>query len=682
MNRRLSLFLLFLLGNTYLWAQTDSTSTQYNLLNAVVVTGYASDRPLNEVPASIGIVDNEKLQRFNSTSFLPAVNMIPGVRMEERSPGSYRFAIRGSSLRSPFGVRNVKIYWNGLPLTDGGGNTYLNLIDFDAIGRAEVIKGPGSSLYGAGTGGVVLLSSPGLRARKLQFSTSIGSYGLQRYQGSGVGGSQKVKFQLQFAHQQSNGYRIQSAMRRDALNAQVSASVSRRSTLSAALFYTDLFYETPGGLTVAEYNSNKKQSRPNTPAFAGAVAQDASIRNKTFYSGLTYEHDWNEHWSHRSGLYGSYTDFTNPAIRNYEQRIENNFGGRTQTQYTTEAGGWKGKLTFGGEFQYFKSPLADYGNRNGVRDTLQFSDRIGSTQTVVFAQTEIDLPSEFFLSLGASTTFLQYRFIRTSIPQPQQQTRNFAPVLSPRVALLKKLGDEISVYASASKGFSTPSLAEVRPSSNSYNKTLNPETGWSFEAGLRGSLQRTLSFELTAYYFQLQNTIVTPDGGDHYINSGKTSQPGIEGGVRWTILDNRNRLFSNLVAWTNVTYNPYTFRNYFVGSADYSGTKLTGVARDISVSGIDVSLQAGWYGSFTTTHTGAIPLKDGNIISAPSYYLIGVRVGFRHSYSKGNDVDVFSGVENASNTRYSLGNDLNAAGGRYFNTAAPQSFYIGMKISM
>jgi iron complex outermembrane receptor protein len=50
--------------------------------------------------------------------------------MEERSPGSYRLNIRGSSLRSPFGVRNVKIYYNNIPFTDPGGNTYLNSLAF------------------------------------------------------------------------------------------------------------------------------------------------------------------------------------------------------------------------------------------------------------------------------------------------------------------------------------------------------------------------------------------------------------------------------------------------------------------------------------------------------------------------------------------------------------------------
>src|SRR6478609_11236085 len=152
----LGAFSIAILAIQVSYSQTDSTK----VLGEVVVSAYRSDRPISEVPSSIGSVNERDLVRFSNTSLLPAANTIPGVRMEERSPGSYRFAIRGSSLRSPFGVRNVKFYWNGLPLTDGGGNTYLNIIDFNSIGGMEIIKGPGASLYGAGTGGVVLLKSP------------------------------------------------------------------------------------------------------------------------------------------------------------------------------------------------------------------------------------------------------------------------------------------------------------------------------------------------------------------------------------------------------------------------------------------------------------------------------------------------------------------------------------------
>src|SRR5215831_5116576 len=170
-------------------AQDQLKQDSAKVLNEVIVNAYSSNRSLKETPVAIGLVKEKELNRFNNTSLLSAVNTIPGVRMEERSPGSYRFSIRGSTIRSPFGVRDVKFYWNGLPLTDGGGNTYLNLLDFDAFGRAEVIKGPGASLYGSGTGGVVLLNSPLTNQKVSSYTVMGGAFGLQRLQAKAVVGN-------------------------------------------------------------------------------------------------------------------------------------------------------------------------------------------------------------------------------------------------------------------------------------------------------------------------------------------------------------------------------------------------------------------------------------------------------------------------------------------------------------
>ena len=133
--------------------------------------------------------------------------------MEERSPGSYRLSVRGSSLRSPFGVRNVKIYWNEIPFTDPGGNTYLNLIDFSSINNLEVIKGPGSSLYGAGTGGVLLMSSRP-ESERAHMEITRGGYNLFRAAGSIQWGNSKQYFKVSFARQSSDGYRKQSEIGR------------------------------------------------------------------------------------------------------------------------------------------------------------------------------------------------------------------------------------------------------------------------------------------------------------------------------------------------------------------------------------------------------------------------------------------------------------------------------------
>ncbi|MEP6627893.1 MAG: Plug domain-containing protein, partial [Ginsengibacter sp.] len=138
--------ILFLLYNTAK-AQTlidiDNHRDSTQILENIIINAYENNRKLIDVPAAVSLVNSADLNRYNNTSVLSAMNASPGVRMDERSPGSYRLSIRGSSLRSPFGVRNVKIYYDGIPFTDPGGNTYLNQLGFYNIQSVEVIKGPG-----------------------------------------------------------------------------------------------------------------------------------------------------------------------------------------------------------------------------------------------------------------------------------------------------------------------------------------------------------------------------------------------------------------------------------------------------------------------------------------------------------------------------------------------------------
>ncbi len=674
-------FLCFISSAVY--AQQNRATDSVRTLSELVVQAYRNDRPLSEVPASIGYISLKDIEGLNNTSLLPVVNTMPGVRMEERSPGSYRFAIRGSSLRSPFGVRNVKIYWNGLPLTDGGGNTYLNLLDFNSVNNIEIIKGPGGSLYGAGTGGVVLINSTNQR-KELDFVALAGSYGLQRYQiGGELFSTMKTTVHTQLAYQRSDGYREQTRMERLALNVGATTALTKKSTLSINLFSTGLFYETPGGLTLSQFESDPKQARPATQTQPGAVGQKASVKNATTFLGLQYENAWNERWSTNVGIYGSITDFKNPAIRNYETRKEKNLGSRVDLQYKFGSEIWKGKFTLGGEYQYFFSPVYNYENLQGEVGNLQYQDDIKANQGLLFVQTEFGLPKNFFVTVGASAGFLKYNFVRQSNAPPETEERNVDPEISPRVALLKKIGEQLSIYGSISEGFSSPTLAEVRPSAGTINTSLNAERCTNYELGTRsGFFKRTLTIDLTAYHFQLKEAIVirqAPDGAEYFVNSGGTSQKGAEIAVLWNPVLVQNRFLTAFKLWASYTLNSYQFRNYMQDTEDFSGNQLTGTSPNIAVGGIDLTMKCKIYFSAMLTYTDHIPLNDGNTQYASYFILLGAKGGYKFNLNKKLPLEVFGGVENLLDASYSLGNDLNASGGGYYNAAAGRNFYLGLR---
>lgn len=662
-------------------AQSLTDSTQQ--LDPVLIQAYATGKTLDLVAASVGYLGPENFQRFNNTNLLPALNTIPGVRMEERSPGSYRFSIRGSLLRSPFGVRNVKVYWNGLPFTDGGGNTYLNLLDFSSVGSTEIIKGPGGSLYGAGTGGVVLLYSPSVKKNQTEFQALSGGNGLQRYSIAAQIHREKVNARIQFAHQQSDGYREQTAMTRDAIHADLKFLLNSSSTLSTTFLYTDLFYQTPGGLTLEQFNENARQARPAAGINRSAVEQRAAVSNQTLFFGLNFEKDWNEKWSTRFGLIGANTAFANPTIRNYEIRDESNLGGRLENQFVF--GSKKtSKITFGAEYQFFKSKIRVHDNDYGLNGVLQTRDELTSGALMFFGQAEYDLPQNFFLTIGASINLLNVDFRRTD-PMISEASRDLDPYFSPRIALLNRVTPDITLFASVSRGFSPPGIAELYPSRQVFDQDIQAERGVNIEAGIRGMrIKSAVDFDITVYQFKLKDALVIrrdatlPGDPEYFVNAGETVQRGIEAIATFHPIQNKKTIVSDLKIWNSYAYNYYRFENYTQAENDYSGNKLTGVSPVINTTGLDVIVRKRIYLNVTGNYVDHTPLNDANTAFASEYFLLGGRLGFKTNI-KSHVLDVFAGIDNALDKKYSLGNDLNAVGGRYYNVAAARNYYVGAR---
>lgn len=684
---------LSMLFATSLFAQeTEEPDSTRILDDVVVVEAYQSNRAITEVPASVGMVDARLMNRFPNTSFVSAANTVPGVRMEERSPGSYRFSIRGSLLRSPFGVRNVKFYWRGLPFTDGGGNTYLNLLDFTSVKSMEIIKGPGSSLYGAGTGGTVLLQPHHTKFGDFRCSLMGGSYGTWQLMGNtGLLRINKMNtspsapamyLSLHGGFQGSNGYREQTAMGRANAALEFSRN-TETSSFNVVFLAAQLGYETPGGLTRTQFEENPRQARPAAPAtpvrpaIPGAVEQQASISNKTSYIAATHDRFWNDHWSSTIGAFASYTDFTNPAILNYEQRGEGNVGTRATIDYFFGSDGNQ-KITFGAEGQFFSSGVEVSANDRGIKGTLASRDELTSRSAFTFVQADLRFPYDFYFTMGGSANFLAYDMERT-YPVDNFQTRNFQPGFFPRVALLKKFYQTVSAYVTVSDGFSAPAFAEVLPNTGVYNSNLNPERGTSFEAGLKGTFWKgMLKAEAAIYDFRLTDAIVNVSGGDDYQNAGETSQKGIELTASWSPKINMNtwRL------WGSYSYNSYYFVDYVREGNDYSGNEMTGVPRHVLVGGLDARFGKGWQVSTTVNRTARIPLNDQNSEYADPYLLIGGRADTRKFVRNSVGMEFFAAVDNVLDIDYSLGNDLNAAAGRYYNAAPGRTYYFGLILTL
>jgi iron complex outermembrane receptor protein len=700
MLHRYLLLVLFATPAARLAAQQSpppSDTTNARALPSATVVGYGQRLPLRRTAAGVGVIDQTIIQRFNENSLASAVNTLPGVRLEERATASYRISVRGSTLRSPFGVRNVKLYYFDIPFTEANGTTPLNILDPSQLGRIEVLKGPAGSVYGAGTGGVVRLENrrPAAGQSQAQVGYSVGSYGLRRFTASAEASGKGTDYwRAQYAHQQLDGYRQQSALRRDVFAVDGQLSPSDKQTLSVHALYTDLYYQLPGGLTRTQFEQNPRQARPGTAAAPGTVAQQGSYASQTGLLGLTHEYRFSERWRTTATVYGRSTRVATPYLVDWERDAILGGGGRATLNYKGLLAGRVLRVQGGGEFQTSFTDSRSYLNVGGAPTTLRYDDEISTRTGFVFTQADYELPAGFLLTAGASYNRLRYQLARVSSaaanPNGYVVAQTFRPEVSPRLALLKELTPTISAYASVSTGYSPPTEAEFRPSDGSINRDLQAERGTSYEVGSRGTLLGgRLIFDVALFDFELRNTIVSrtdAQGFQLYANSGNTHQRGAEvaaSGWLWRPAASADAPSppAGLRLWGSYAYNHFRFGTYESASGQsFSGNRLTGTAPHTLSAGLDFSEHLGFYASPTLSHQAMIPLNDANTDYAAGYWVFGGRAGWRRTLMGRLAVDLYAGVENAGDRRYSLGNDLNAFGGRYFQPAAGRNYYGGAQV--
>ncbi len=671
---------LILLSFSLFSQSAISDSSDVKTLSEVIIKAYEQNRKLIDIAAPVAVTGQSQLNRFSNMSILPALNITPGVSMEERSPGSYRLNIRGSSLRSPFGVRDVKIYLDDIPLTDPSGNTYLNQLSFYNFQSLEIIKGPAGSLYGASIGGAMLIHTlPVNWTSGAIVDYSYGSFATNNINANIRFGDDGHQNNFNYTHQSSNGYRQQTQMRRDIANWQTALKVTDKQTLKAFMSYGDLYYQTPGALTKAQYDSNAVQARP------GSIAAQAAIFQKNFLLGLSNEYQISDDWKNVTAAYGTYTDFINPGLRVYELRKEPHFGGRTVFQYKKQISETVLQFNIGAEAQKGFFNTRDYGNNKGVADSLETDNNINLWQYMIFAQADVKFKNGWIITAGTSLNKSSLQFVNLYTRPPSNataQTRTFENKLPPHLGVLKKITETISVYANVARGFSTPTSAELLSSNGLLGTNLQPEDGMDYELGFRGSLFRNrLYFDISGFLFHLHNTIVQridTTGVYYYVNAGSTKQNGIESYISYQLVDNAKGFISSAKLFVSYAWHDFHYGSFEQLTADYSGNKMPGVAPQTIISGLDIFIKNCFYINATYNYTASIALNDANSAFASSFNLFGARIGYKKTCSKKFSLEIFAGGDNLFNTKYSLGNDINAAANRYYNAAAGRNFYIGI----
>lgn len=669
-------FLLPLFSASILLAQQNDS---IGLISEVRIDAYKKPTAFISSTKSVSVVSENLLIQNPPERMLESINQIAGARMEERSPGSYRISLRGSTLRSPFGVRNVKVYLDDFILSDASGNTYFNVISPELIDRMEIYKGPESGDYGAATGGTVLLKTK--RSDQISANLSAGSYGTfnQSFDLSKQLGKHFVEvFQNYY---QTDSYREQAKVQRKQVFIKDHFKYSETGLLKAMLMYSDLDYQTPGGLTLEQMAADRRQARPATKTVPGAKQQDAGIRNKMLLAGLSHEFNITPGFSHFAMVQGSYVDFENPFITNFENRFEKNVALRTHFNYEKNWNSVSLAYRLGFEGGINDILVKNYDNNKGIEGKPQNFDRLKNTSGFYFLSQKLNIGERLFTDISVSLNSNAYHWER-QYPREENGKVRFRNQWLPNFGVVYLLGKGFSVRGKIGKGNSAPTNEEIRSSTQQFNADLRPEFGWNREAGIRKQFGNSIFIEGSYFDFRMKDAIVRRQneaGQEYFVNAGETVQKGIEVLLESKNFDLRNDFVSRFKFRFSGSFYDFKFKNYRQNENDFSGNDLTGVPETTINSLLNFTFFRKLSVDYSHFYTSKIPLNDANSVWSEAYLIGNIRFGFPVDLDK-TRLNLFLQIQNVYNEDYVLGFDINAFGNRYYNPAAKRNFVFGVKV--
>jgi iron complex outermembrane receptor protein len=662
---------------------TIAMQATYTILNEVLITGMEADAPLLRVPAAVTALSLRDLQRDNNVIIAPALNRIPGVLMQSGTLGTNKLTIRGIGSRSLFSTNKIRAYFNEIPLTTGDGETTLEDIDLSIIDRVEVIKGPSSSVYGAGLGGTLLLGASRSVFRQSQVGTEYmaGSFGLQRMVSHVQSGNERANIRLVHSYQQADGFRENNAYFRNLLSLHGQFYAGENTTISLLANRIEVKSYIPSSIDEATFRNNPRAAAANWLALRGYEAYQKTL------AGTSVEHRFNSRWELTGSLFMQQRTNDEPRPFNFLRESAQATGSRSKLQYKSDNGkGLIFKALLGteiyGEFYKWQT----YRNAGGRQGSILSDNEEQRRYLNLFTQAEIIWKDR--TTLVAGLNFNQTNYDYTDLFRANNRdlsgSRNFGAVFSPRLALNHIFADKQAVFVSISHGFSPPTLAETLTPSGQINPDIRPETGMNYEIGWRGQWQN-LQYDLSVYAMDIRNLLVARRTGDDAfvgINAGRTLHSGAEAALQYALLKNR-RQQPVLQVFANYSYAPYRFIDFRDLDVDYSGNPLTGVPRHVLATGLDLQTDIGLYASLNLQAVGSMPMRDDNTLQSDAYRVLNSRIGYRRTFFGHLALHVYGGCLNLTDESYAGMILVNATGNpaRYYYPGAPRNFFSGLSVS-
>jgi iron complex outermembrane receptor protein len=674
-------------------ARAQDTATT-RLEPVVVEVGRGARRSLLELPFAITVQTPDSTRPGQRHLNLDeTLWLIPGLTVSNRNNPSQdpRISIRGYGARSAFGVRGIRVLRDGIPLTLPDGQTPVDYLDLESVGRVEVMRGSASSLYGNAGGGVVDLRTSAPMPVPVSAAARLwtGSFATRRVVAKTSGSVDGFGYQGNVARTESDGYRDYSNQRTNSGFGRLSYDNADGSYALEWLGLDTPIAQNPGALTRAQFETNPQLADPLS------IRKKARKAVKQSQFGLTARQAVSRAEIEAAGYVGT-RSLDNPLTFGIVDVDRDLSGGNLRGTIPFTAFGAGNRLTVGTEFQYQNDWRRNFTNCNDVppptaptatcptpgveRGSITLNQREIVSSWGSYLRDELDFGDRYSLSAGARADAVRFRvedkLINAGNPDDSGERRLDA--VSPTAGFLARITDAHSAYVNVSTAFETPTATELgnQPSGAAgINQDLKPQRSLTYEAGLKGVAAFGFQYNIALFSTRVHDELIPFDipasaGRRYFRNAGRTSRRGAELGMGVEL--------GPLELGSAYSYGNYRFVDFTVDTAHYAGNQIPGVPRQTFQA---TATLRSWLASLVTeaTMTDRIFVDDANTATAPGYAIFNARI-VSSALWEGSGAEVTLGAQNLFNTRYVSSVSVNAAGGKFYEPGSQRSVYLGITL--
>ena len=675
-------------------------------LDPITVTGTRERALLVETPASIGAISPDSIRQIAPLHPGQLLSQVPGVAVAVTNGEGHTTAIR-----QPFTTSPVYLFLeDGIPIRATGffNHNALYEVNIPMAGGIEVVRGPGTALYGSDAiGGIVnILSRAPNGQSELALSGEIGAFGTHRLMLSGGQAIPEGAFRADFNVTHTDGWRDRTGYDRQSGNFRLDRRVGAHGTIKAVVGVSRIDQETGANsaLIFADYRDNPTRNNLSIAYRKVSAARVSVEYAQTLGTGLL---SFTPYFRDNSmELNGTFNLSSDPRIE-----VGHNVSYGVLAKWRKDLPALRTRFITGVDFDHSPGSRREDNllvTRSGsgantvytafTRGTRIYDYHVTFQSASPYGHLEFSPTRALRVTAGLRYDALSYEMrnhlsagtVQASVlgatryyGQLAQDSSDFTR-LSPKLGATYALGKGAHLFASFNQGFRAPSEGQLYRAGNDASAAkavakaglllrLRPIKAEQIEAGLRGTVGRW-SYDLVAYDLVKRDDLVSQrdlaTNLSTNVNAGKTGHRGLEAGLGVSFA-------RQLRLDTAVSYARHRYLNWVTATANFSGRDIETAPRVLANTRLTWTPNTRTMAQVEWIRIGSYWLEASNspvFGKYPGHDLLNVRasVAFTRNWS------AFGRVINVLDRRFADSASV-SSNTPVFSPGLPRAFYGGVE---